>query len=95
MVYTNVILNLKNIDDAKKVSGMLTTLAEMSRDEPGCDRFEVYHSQSAARIFMLVERWLTQELLDDHRKADSFAVFYMDNVIPLVERVPHPCTLIA
>lgn len=95
MVYNNVILNLKNINDAKKVGSMLATLAELSREEPGCDRFEVYHSQSDAQIFMLVERWITQEHLDEHRKADSFAVFYMNNVIPLVNRVPHPCTLIA
>ena len=95
MVYNNVILNLKNINDAKKVGSMLATLAELSREEPGCDRFEVYHSQSDAQIFMLVERWITQEHLDKHKKADSFAVFYMHNVIPLVNRVPHPCTLIA
>ena len=95
MVYNNVILNLKNINDAKKVGSMLATLAELSREEPGCDRFEVYHSQSDAQIFMLVERWITQEHLDEHKKADSFAVFYMNNVIPLVNRVPHPCTLIA
>ena len=95
MVYNNVILNLKDIDDAETVAGMLTTLADMSRKEPGCDRFEVYHSQSNPEIFILVERWLTQEHLDEHKKTDSFAIFYMNNVIPLVNRVPHPSTLIA
>lgn len=95
MVYNNVILNLKNIDDAETVADMLATLADMSRKEPGCDRFEVYHSQSKPEIFILVERWLAQEHLDEHKKADSFAIFYMNNVIPLVDRVPHPSTLIA
>ena len=94
MIYNNVILTLKDANDAGTVRSMLTELATASLAEPGCARFEVYHSQDDRRVFMLVERWETQAHLDTHREAKAFTALYVPKVLPLLERVPHPCDLV-
>lgn len=95
MIYLNVLLTVKQEADADKVRGLLAELAAASRAEPGCERFEVYQSQAERRQFMLVERWASQAALDAHRLADAFANRYVPNVLPLVERAPHPSDLVA
>jgi quinol monooxygenase YgiN len=95
VIYLNVLLTVKQAADIDKVRSGLATLAAASRAEPGCERFEVYHSQAERRQFMLVERWADQAALDAHRLADAFAQHYVPNVLPLLERAPHPSDLVA
>lgn len=94
MIYNNVILTLNDENDAGKVRILLTELATASQAEPGCERFEVYHSQADRRIFILVERWETQAHLDTHRQAKPFTELYVSQVLPLLDRVPHPSDLV-
>ena len=93
MIYLNVVLTVKDPADIGRVEGLLAETAARSHAEPGCTRFEVYHSQADARIYFLVERWETQASLDAHRAGATFREFYTPNVLPLVERAPHPSDL--
>ena len=89
MIYNNVLLTVKNTDDVDTVRELLAEQARLSREEPGCERFEVYHSQADRQQFILVEQWQTEVDLAQHKEAKAFTELYIPKVIPLVERVPH------
>lgn len=94
MIYVNVLLTVKAASDTSTVRSLLAQLASLSKVEPGCARFEVYHSKDDDRLFLLVERWDTQEDLDRHRKASAFTELYQPKVLPLVDRAPHNSELV-
>ena len=94
MVYNNVILRVINENDVTEVKSFLKEQAIRSSGEPGCERFEVYHSQADTRQFLLVEKWDTQKDLARHKKAKAFTELYIPKVIPLVSREPHPSDLV-
>lgn len=95
MIYLNVMLTVKLESDVDHVKTVLVQLTTAARAEPGCNRFEIYQSLNDRRHFTLVERWETQEHLDQHRLAPAFSELYAPVVLPLVERTPHPGELIA
>jgi quinol monooxygenase YgiN len=95
MIHLNVILRVKQEADVTRVRELLTETARRASGEPGCERFEIYHSQADRQTFLLVEWWSNQQTLDDHRKGVTFTTFYTPNVLPLVERQPHPSDRIA
>jgi quinol monooxygenase YgiN len=90
MIYNNVILKARNSGNIEQLKRLLTIQAEASLTEQGCERFEVYHSESEPEVFILVEWWRTQGDLDAHRRAPHFLNTYLPKVVPLVERIPHP-----
>ena len=95
MIYNNVILKARDAADIDTLKALLTTQAQVSLTEQGCQRFEVYHSEAEPEIFLLVEWWETQEDLDTHRSAAHFVDVYRPQVIPVVERFPHPSKRLA
>lgn len=94
MIYINVHLTVKDPKDIPEIQGLLAEQCRLSRQEPGCLRFEVYHSQTDAKVFLLNEHWADQAAIDAHRKAKAYTTIYQPQVLPRVERVPHPSTLI-
>ena len=42
----------------------------------------------------MIEHWSSQEALDAHRQGEAYTTIYKPKVIPLVERVGHPVTLL-
>lgn len=90
MIYNNVMLTVNKEADVDTVKSLLAEQARRSSEEPGCVRFEVYHSQADIRQFLLIEQWQTQEDLDQHKLAKAFTELYVPKVIPLVSRLPHP-----
>ncbi len=90
MIHVNVILTVRDESDIDRVKGLLGEQARLSQEEPGCERFEVYHSQSDRRVFLLNEWWSDQDALDVHRTAKAYTEIYQPQVLPLVDRVPHP-----
>lgn len=90
MIYNNILLTVKNESDIETVRELLIEQVTLSREEPGCARFELYHSQEDRSLFILIEQWESAELLDAHRQARSCQEVYLPKVLPLVERVPHP-----
>lgn len=94
MIYLNVLLTVQNEADVDTVRSLLAEAGRLSREEPGCLRFEVYHSQADPKRFMLCEHWESQAALDQHRRAKAYGEIYQPQVLPLVAREPHPSTLV-
>lgn len=94
MLYLNVWLTVKETGDIEKVRGLLAQAAALSRQEEGCLRFEVYHSNSDNSRFLLHERWESTAALDKHRTQQAYTTIYQPQVLPLVNREPHPSTLV-
>jgi quinol monooxygenase YgiN len=94
MIYGNIILTVKDEGDIVEIRSLLAEQRRQSLLEPGCERFEVYQSQADAKVFILVERWASQQALDDHRLAKAYNEIYKPKVLPRVDRVPHLSTLV-
>jgi quinol monooxygenase YgiN len=94
MVYVNVLLTVRDARDVDEIGSLLAEQCRLSRAEPGCRRFEVYHSQSDARVFLLNEHWESQQALETHRQAKAFKTIYEPKILPRVDRVPHPSVLV-
>ena len=94
MICLNVLLTAKNRADVPTIRDHLSQAMRKSRAEPGCLRFDVYHSTAEPRRFTLVEHWASQESLDAHRLAEAYTQIYKPHVMPLVDREGHPSTLL-
>ena len=94
MLYVNVQLRVKDSGDIDKVGQLLQAHGRLSRAEPGCARFDVYHSQGDRHVYLLCEYWDSQAALDQHRLATGYLTIYKPQVIPLVDRIPHMCDLL-
>ena len=94
MIYANVILSVKEVNDISEITSLLREQRRLSLQEPGCKRFELYHSTVDPKVFILVERWSDQAALDTHRKAHAYTTIYAPKVIPRVDRTPHLCELV-
>lgn len=90
----NVVLTALNEADVPELGELLAEQGRLSRAEPGCLRFEVYHSQSNPLVFLLVERWETLAAWEVHREGRAVKEIYVPKVLPRVERVPHISTLL-
>jgi quinol monooxygenase YgiN len=95
MLHLNVLLTVKDRKDVETVKGLLVEAARHSRSEPGCARFEVYHSTADGTKFLLNEHWESQEAIDGHRKGHAYTQIYQPKVLPLVTREGHPCELLS
>lgn len=91
MINLTVILTAKTSDSLDEIRDLLRQQAQLSRQEPGCLRFEIYESESESNTFILIEQWESQDALDVHRTAQGFTTIYQPRVLPLVDRVPHVC----
>lgn len=94
MIHLNVLLTVNNPDDVETIKGLLIEQGKHSREEPGCARFEVYHSTAEPTKFLLNEHWESQEAVDGHRKGYAYTQIYQPKVLPLVTREGHPCELL-
>lgn len=94
MLCLNVLLTAKDPADVPKIRELLTAAMRQSRAEPGCQRFDVYHSNADPRRFTLVEHWESQAALDQHRLAAAYTEIYKPLVMPLIDREAHPATLL-
>ena len=92
MVDLVVILTAKDIGNLAQLRELMATQLNLSREEPGCVRFDAFESQTAPGTFIVVERWESQVALDEHRKARAITTVYIPKILPLVERVLHVCT---
>ena len=94
MIFLNVLLLVKDPSHVAEVREHLSKAMRLSRREPGCLRFDVYHSHQELRRFVLIEHWASQEALDAHRLAEAYTTIYKTHVMPLIEREGHPATLL-
>jgi len=94
MITMTILLTVKAEADVPTVRNLLEEALRKSRQEPGCERFDVYHSQADPRRFTLVEHWASQQAVDAHRQAEAYTTIYKPQVLPLVNREGHPATLL-
>jgi quinol monooxygenase YgiN len=94
MFHLNVWITVKADVNIETVSKLLASQVPLTRAEPGCVRFEVYHSQADPRRFLLVEWWNEKADWEAHRLAKAFTEIYTPQVLPLVDREPHASALI-
>ena len=94
MVCLTILLTAKDAADVPTLRDLLVRAMRLSRAEPGCLRYDVYHSTAEPRRFTLVEHWAGQEALDAHRLAEAYTTIYKPHVMPLVDREGHPSTLL-
>ncbi len=94
MIYLNVWLTVKDKADVATVRDLLLEQARLSRQEPGCERFEVYQSTADETKFLLNEHWASQAAVDAHRQATAYTTVYQPRVLPLVTREGHPSNLL-
>ena len=95
MVFNNVLLRINDPKDIDEVLNHLKECTELIHGEPGVLRFEVYQSTVDECLIFLIERWETQEDLDNHREAKAFKEIYVPKVLPLASRDPHISKLIS
>lgn len=94
MIDLTVVLTARDISNVPKLRELLKIQTNLSRKEPGCLRFEAFESQTVPGTFILIERWESQAALDVHRTAEGFTTVYAPQVIPLVDRVAHVCSVL-
>ena len=94
MICLNVFLTAKDAADVSRIRDLLGQAMRSSRSEPGCLRFDVYHSEAEPRRFVLVEHWESPDALERHRLAAAYTTIYKPHVMPLVDREGHPGTLL-
>ncbi len=94
MIHLNIWLSVQMPENIDTVRDLLAEAARLSRLEPGCLRFEAYHSTTDPGRFLLHERWESAAALDEHRLAAAYTTIYRPRILPLVVREPHPSTLL-
>ncbi len=91
MFYLNVRLTVHKDEDVPAVKAALERMVPMVRQEPGCLRFDVYHSQTNPRLFFLVEHWESRDHWVAHREMEAIQTIYLPEVLTRAEREGHEC----
>ena len=94
MICLTIVLTAKDAADIPRLRDLLVQAMRKSREEPGCLRFDVYHSTAEPRRFTLVEHWADPAAIDAHRLAEAYPTIYTPQVMPLVDREGHPSTFL-
>jgi (4S)-4-hydroxy-5-phosphonooxypentane-2,3-dione isomerase len=68
-----------------RVAGLLATLAEHARREPGCEAYVPCRDPEDVRRFFLYERYTDEEALAAHDAAEHTRVYGFEGAIPLLE----------
>jgi quinol monooxygenase YgiN len=70
MLCLTVMILVRDPADVPRVRDLLSQQRRGSLTEPGCLKFDVYHSTVEPRRFVLVEHWASAEALEAHRVAE-------------------------
>ncbi|MCA9081582.1 MAG: antibiotic biosynthesis monooxygenase [Planctomycetaceae bacterium] len=94
MFAINVVLTVKDPAHVDQVAQLLRRAGQLSRNEPGCNVFEVCHADNEPTVFNLIERWDSKEAWEVHKTAEAFTTIYQPQVLPLVDRTPYFCAIL-
>lgn len=94
MFHLTVWLTVKDPSNVDQVRSLITESSRLSRAEPGCIRFDVYHSETEPTRFLLVEHWSQKSDWEIHRTGKAVTEIYVPKVLPLVERQAHVCSMV-
>jgi quinol monooxygenase YgiN len=59
-------------DAIEQIRSIVLALAEASRKEAGCIRYEVVQDMAQPEIFVLIEEWASVSALDAHNRTPHF-----------------------
>jgi len=90
MFHLVVLVCAKSDADVGPIADALSRMRPLCLAEPGCEAWEAYHSEDDPRRFVLVERWETRELWDEHGALAAIRTIYEPEVLPRVTREVHP-----
>jgi quinol monooxygenase YgiN len=68
-----------------RVTRLLRNNAEASRAEPGCLEFSVYREIDNPRVFLLYERYTSEDVFQAHRQTTHFRDIIEEQVVPLLD----------
>jgi quinol monooxygenase YgiN len=91
MIYLNLWITVTDPADVPRIAELFQRCMALSRLEPGCVRYEVYHSQRDRQQLLIVEHWTSQETWEAHRTGRAFLEIYQPEIMPRVTRTPHVC----
>ncbi|HET6426122.1 MAG TPA: antibiotic biosynthesis monooxygenase [Planctomycetaceae bacterium] len=94
MIYLYLWIHVTRSEDISLIAGHLARCTTLSRQETGCEKYEVYHSQRDPQRFLIVEHWTSQADWDRHRTGRAFLEIYQPEIMPRVTREPHVCDLV-
>lgn len=88
----NSIIYTFPIDDADRAADLLRELRDLTREEPGCLRYEVSRAIEHPNIFALYEEYVDEAALKSHLASETFQRLGVNGIRLLAkERVGHTC----
>jgi quinol monooxygenase YgiN len=89
----NAVIYTFPAEGVEAASGMLRSLRDASRGEPGCITFDVARSNDDTNTFVLYEEWRDQSALDLHYETEHFKKFGVNGIRTLAtNRLAHRCS---
>jgi quinol monooxygenase YgiN len=73
-----------NAGKGQELHDLLSWMLERTREEPGCERYDLYRGHGGGGTFHLFERYRDHEALEQHRASDHY-VEYRRRVGDLLE----------
>jgi len=70
-----------------EVATLFSQLTEMSRQEPGCQMYQVHRHKTEPRRFFIYEQYKDDAALEAHRAAPHFLQFAKKQLPKLADRV--------
>lgn len=73
--------NFAQEDKLDEVLELYKELVELTRQEKGCIKYELYQDEKDSKILTMVEEWESREALENHFKAEHFV-----RIVPQVKK---------
>lgn len=67
-----VVKNLVEEDKFEEYTKLFKELAEETRKEDGCIKYELYQDDEDSRILTMIEEWESKEVLEKHMNTEHF-----------------------
>jgi quinol monooxygenase YgiN len=71
-----------HVDD---IAEILRAMTQLTREEPGCIRYDVFHSLSNRQRFVLVEVYADPSALEAHSASEHFKKHVLTDALPLLK----------
>ncbi|MET4705845.1 putative quinol monooxygenase [Frigoribacterium sp. UYMn621] len=69
---------------AEQIAGLLPFLVRDSLNEPGCASYTAHRERDHPNRFVLIESYLDEEALENHRESVHFREMVLGQIVPLL-----------
>jgi Uncharacterized conserved protein len=77
-----VVKNLVEEDKFEEYTKLFKELAEETRKEDGCIKYELYQDEKDSTILTMIEEWESKEVLDKHMNSEHFT-----RIVPMLGKL--------